>query len=407
MNNKKYRNRTAILSALAVNAFCCGGTYAWSVFASSLAEYRGWDYSQVTLAYSMMLLMLAIFGIPGGKILDKFGPRKMMLLASVMWGGGWFLTGCVTQLWQLYLVFGVMTALGSGFCYSPSITTAVRWYPDRSGFASGLIVGATGLSSLVIAPVANLLLEKYNVSIAFRLVGGGFFILMFLATLLFVDTPTPGWKPEGFTAQAKTAATGSNDKTWREMLKDKQFYMLWIAFLGGCVSGLMLISHAAAIGRLIAGISSAQAALLVGIMAVANFSGRTIMGTLSDKLGRYPTAMISLAVSAVDMVLMSMAKGFTLFVITLIVLCVCFGGLLAVFPGIVYDRFGLKNGGLNYGIVFTAYGIAAIIGPMSASKVVANYGTYNMAFLAAGMFAAVSFVVLLILYLASKKERHP
>ena len=131
MTITKQKNRRIILSALFVNAFCCGGVYAWSVFSGSLAEYRNWDYGQVTLAYSLMSLMLSFFGIAGGKILDRFGPKKLMLAASVMWGGGWFLTGCVGQLWQLYLVFGIMAAVGSGLAYNPSITTACLLYTSR------------------------------------------------------------------------------------------------------------------------------------------------------------------------------------------------------------------------------------------------------------------------------------
>ena len=398
---QKKRNRTVILWALFVNAFCCGGVYAWSVFSGSLAEYRGWDYGQVTLAYSLMSLMLSFFGIAGGKILDRFGPKRLMLAASVLWGGGWFLTGCVTQIWQLYLAFGLMTALGSGMAYNPSITTAVRWYPDKKGMASGLITGATGISSLIVAPLANLLLERYNVSAAFRIIGALFFFLMLGASLL-IETPK---EPQPVKAGTGGCAQASGcEKDWKEMMKDVRFYLIWAAFLGGCVSGLMLIGHASTIGQEIAGISKSQAALLVGIMAVANFGGRMMMGALSDRIGRYRTIMISLAVSAADMVLLYQAKGFAVFVFALILLCVCFGGVLSVFPNLVSENFGLKNMGINYGIVFTAYGIAAVVGPMMASSVKAASGSYGMAFLAAGAFAASAFVLVAVISRMAKRS---
>lgn len=401
---EKQKNRWLILSALFVNAFCCGGVYAWSVFSAPLAEYRGWDYGKVTLAYSMMSLMLSIFGIMGGKLLDRFGPKRLMIGAGFLWGGGWFLTGCIRDLWQLYLVFGIVTAIGSGMAYNPSITTASRWFPDKKGMASGLITGAAGLSSLVIAPLANLLLERYNVTIAFRLIGGGFFICMFCASLL-TDVPGEGWTPNGTTQAVKSGiGTGAKGKNWKEMMRDIRFYLIWLAFLGGCVSGLMLIGHAATIGKEIAGINGAQAAMLVGIMAVANFVGRLFMGSLSDKIGRYQTIMISLAVSAADMVFLSQVKGFAPFTVSLVLLCVCFGGVLAVFPNIVSDNFGMKYMGTNYGIMFTAYGIAAVVGPMMASIVKQSSGSYNMAFAAAGGFAAVAFVLILMIYRMSEKK---
>ncbi len=400
---QKGGNRKVILTALFFNAFCCGGMYAWSVFSGALSEYRQWDYGQVTLAYSVMSLLLSVFGIPGGKLLDAVGPKKMMITASFLWGGGWFLTGCVTEIWQLYLAFGIITAFGSGLAYNPSITTAVRWYPDKKGFASGLITGATGGASLIIAPLANMLLERYNVSTAFRIIGIFFLTIMLIASL-FVEAPKSDWKPEGYQAPEITKRSGNSDKNWKEMICDRRFYLIWFAFLGGCVSGLMLIGHAATIGKEVAGISGSQAAMLVGIMAVANFLGRILMGSLSDKIGCYQTILISLAVSAVDMIILSQAKGFMIFIITLIMLCVCFGGVMSVLPNITSENFGMKYMGINNGIMFTAYGIAAVIGPMMASAVKASSGSYNLAFVVSGIFAAAAFILLLMLYRISRKN---
>ena len=126
----------------------------------------------------------------------------------------------------------------------------------------------------------------------FRIVGAAFLLLMFCASLL-TDTPEPGWVPGGCEAGGKASNAGAaNDLTWKEMFGDRRFYLIWLAFLGGCVSGLMLIGHASTIGKEVAGISSGEAALLVGIMAVANFLGRMLMGGLSDKIGRYQTCLL-------------------------------------------------------------------------------------------------------------------
>lgn len=399
----KSKNRYVILSGLFIIAFCCGGMYAWSVFSGSLAEYRGWDYSKVTLAYSLMSLMLSLFGIMGGRLLDRFGPKKMMLAASVLWGGGWFLTGCVIQIWQLYIVFGFMTALGSGLAYNPSLTTVVRWFPDKKGLVSGLITGGCGVASLIVAPFANMLLEYFNVSAAFKIVGVVFFVLMFVSALL-VTAPDPDWKPAGI-----QVPSGENvfvkAVDWRGMLKDKRFYIMWLAFLGGCVSGLMLIGHASRIGQEVAGIDASQAALLVGIMAVANFVGRILMGVLSDKLGRYQTLMLALVFSALDMIVLSQSSDFVLFVSALVLLCFCYGGVLAIFPNIVGDTFGLATMGVNYAIIFTAYGVAALVGPMTASAIYAGTGSYTMAFIIAGVFAVMAFILVSILYFSSQKAR--
>lgn len=418
--NKKEPNRMIILIALAMSTFATGGVYAWSVLSGPLAEAHGWDYGAVTLAYSILLLMLSVAAIPGGKALDVFGAKKTIAAAGVLWAAGWFLTGFVSDLWMLYVTIGIIAPIGSGFCYGPCITVANRWFPDKPGLASGVTVGATGLASLFLAPFASKILTASGVPAAFRALGILFAVIMVVPVLLFVRDPekkSPAGAAEGRkkdpadtviaesskdTVGEKASAASEKEKTpviekdWRGMLRDPRFYFLWLIFLGGSVSGLMLISHASAIGQTVAGITPSQAALLVGIMAVVNFLGRIGMGSLSDKIGQFPGVVLCLAVSTVDMILMSRASSFPVFIASLIILCVCFGGTLSIFPGIVYRTFGMKNGGMNYGIIFTAYGIAAFIGPLSATKVVQRTGTYAPAFVIAGIFAAISLILTLL-----------
>ena len=275
MEKKKQKNRWLVLFCICCNTFCFGGVYAWSAFSGELASYMGWDYGQVTLAYSIMLMVIAAMGLVGGVLLQKFGARKLMIVAGIMWGLGWFITGFATNIFMLYISFGILAGCASGFGYNPGVVTAVSWFPDRKGFASGMAVGVCGMASLIVAPLANFLLTKFNVLTAFRLVGG-FFLLISVATSWYIDGPEPGWKPEGYKAPA--SVTGSEGKTWREMLRDPRCYLLWGTLLCASVAGLMLIGHASKIGQEVAGITAAQAALLVGIMAVANFavSGKII-----------------------------------------------------------------------------------------------------------------------------------
>jgi OFA family oxalate/formate antiporter-like MFS transporter len=188
------------------------------------------------------------------------------------------------------------------------------------------------------------------------------------------------------------------------MMKTVKFYILWIVFLGSCVAGLMLIGHASAIGQELASITASQGAMLVGILAVANFGGRLIMGALSDHIGRYPTLMICLAGSTLDMVLMSQSRSFMTFLLAIILVGVTFGGVLATYPSIISDTFGTRNMGINYGIVFTAYGIAAILGPMAATTFKGSMGSYQPAFLFAGICSAVALVLVFVLARGSRSK---
>ena len=275
MEGKKIKNRWAVLFCICCNTFCFGGVYAWSAFSGELAEFMGWDYGKVTLAYSVMLMTIAIMGLVGGMLLQRFGARKLMIVAGIMWGIGWFLTGRATSLVMLYGCFGIMAGCASGFGYNPGVVTAVSWFPDKKGFASGMAVGICGMASLIVAPLANFLLTKFDVMTAFQMIGG-LFLLISLSTSWYIDGPPENWKPEGYEPKVKAAAGGG--KTWREVLKDPRCYLLWATLLCASVAGLMLTGHASKIGQEVAGITAAQAALLVGIMAVANFVGRLVLG---------------------------------------------------------------------------------------------------------------------------------
>ena len=391
MEMKKQKNRWIMLFCICCNTFCFGGVYAWSAFSGELANYMGWDYSKVTVAYSIMLMCVALMGLVGGMLLQRFGARKLMIAAGIMWGLGWFATGMAGSIIMLYASFGILAGCASGFGYNPGVVTAVSWFPDKKGFASGMAVGTCGMASLIVAPLANFLLTRFNVMTAFRLVGG-MFLVVSLATSWYIDGPPAGWKPEGYTPAAAQAA--SEGKTWREMLKDPRCYLLWATLLCASVAGLMLIGHASRIGQEVAGITAAQAALLVGIMAVANFVGRLALGSLSDVLGRH-----KVVIGVMDMVFLSSVSTFPAFVAAIVITGVCFGGTLATFSALSSDTFGAKYNGINYSIIFTGYGIASIVGPNVATAIKSSTGNYSGAFI----FAAVCSILAAALCFGAKQ----
>ncbi len=396
METKREKNRWAVLLCICCNTFCFGGVYAWSAFSGELANYMGWDYSKVTVAYSVMLMTIAVMGLVGGALLQRFGARRLMIVAGIMWGLGWLLTGFAGSVVMLYLSFGILAGCASGFGYNPGVVTAVSWFPDRKGFASGMAVGICGMASLIVAPLANFLLTKFDVMTAFRLVGG-LFLLLSVSTSWYIDGPPAGWKPEGYEPPA--AAAASSGKTWKEMMRDPRCYLLWATLLCASVAGLMLIGHASKIGQEVAGITAAQAALLVGIMAVANFGGRLVLGSLSDVLGRHQIVIGVMILCALDMIFLSNVSTFLGFVAAIVIAGVCFGGTLATFSALSSDTFGPKYNGINYSIIFTGYGIASIVGPNVATAIQSSTGSYSGAFL----FAAVCSLIAAALCFAAKR----
>lgn len=404
---RRGKNRALLLSVVCLNEFCFGGTYAWSVFAEPLAQHMGWEYSQVTFAYSLMLMVIAVAGVAGGRFLDRYGPRPQLLLSGIAWGLGWLLTGFSTSIPMLYLTFGVLAGIASGMFYNPGIVTGVRWFPDRQGFASGLIGGIVGAAALVIAPGATFLLHHFGVMHAFRIIGG-VFLFVALATAWYITNPPKDWAPQGHQKDRSTSLRdASQDKTWRQMLQDRRAYVIWLALLGASVAGLMMTGHAATIGREMAGISAHQAALLVGILAISNFLGRFLCGSLTDRFGYSKVLTVILILNTLDMALMANAASFPLFTAAIVVVGLCFGGAIAVFPTISSAIFGLTHMGLNYGILFTAYGVAAIIGPMAAAWIREWSGNYIPAFLFAGALSIFSLLMVLQLARMSRQTTPP
>lgn len=411
MKKKKRMNRYVILVILFVNMISIGGSYAWSVFSMPLSETQGWDFSKVTVAYSMLLFFLAFTGIIGGKVLDRFGPKIVMTIAGLVWGLGWFLTGFAGNVAILYVTFGAMCGISGGFFYNPAVTTAVRWFPDKRGFASGLIVGAAGLSPLILAPIANALLTSFGVMNAFRYLGLAFFILALITTWM-LQNPDPEFAAEMAAKSKETdkkpaAQTLTLTETdWRGMFKDKLFYLMWLAFFCGSFSGIMIIGHVSGIGQDLAHITPTQAAMMVGVMALANFFGRLIMGSISDKIGRYPTLILAVGVNILDMILLSRVNSFPTFVVAVVIAGVCFGGVLAVFPTITSEAFGLKNMGVNYGIMFTAYGISALFGPSIAANFRESAGTYTPAFIISAIISAAALALIVITMVIVKNRKN-
>lgn len=392
MERTKQKNRWAMLACICANTFCFGGVYAWSAFSSELATQMGCDYSQVTIAYSIMLTAIAAMGLVGGILLQRFGARKLIRIAGIMWGMGWLLTGFSTSLPMLYLSFGLLAGSASGFGYTPCVVTAVSWFPDKKGFASGMAVGICGMASLIVAPLANALLTRFDALTAFRIVGG-LFLVISLATSWYIDSPSVA---KGAGSGAAPAQAGKN---WREMLRDPRGVLLWATMLFASVAGLTLIGHASKIGQEVAGITAAQAALLVGIMAVANFLGRLVLGSLSDVVGRHQVVIGVMVACALDMLFLSKVHSFMGFVTAIVIAGVCFGGTLATFSALTSDTFGPQYNGLNYSIIFTGYGIAAIVGPNVATAIKGSTGSYSGAFL----FAAGCSVLAAVLCILAKK----
>ncbi len=389
----KMHNRWLILTSMFVINLCVGSAYAWSVFQRPLISLFHWSTSDTSLAFSISLFIIPLAMIIGGKIQPIRGPKFLMFTGGIIFSTGIIAAGFTTSLASLYSSYGLLGGFGIGFIYGTGISNAVKWFPDKRGLAAGLVAAGFALGAVINAPIANWLVQGYGVLTTFKILGAAYLVITCLAAQ-FVKAPQAGYVPEGWQPQDISITGSSNDKDWKGMLGSPIFYVLWMMYTIACVSGLMIIGHAASIGQEVIHLDAKTAAFAVSLMALANTAGRVIWGWFSDKMGPYPTLAVMFILSALMMSTLKYAGSFVPFVTVISIIAACFGGFFAIFPSITADLFGAKNLSMNYGILFTSYGVAAFIGPRLAARVKEiNSGDYSTAFLAASIMCAVAILL--------------
>jgi OFA family oxalate/formate antiporter-like MFS transporter len=383
--SEKVTNRWMVVFGAIIIQLCLGAVYAWSLFNQPLIDKFQWEKGDVVLTFSITIFMMATFTIVGGKIQDKIGPRWVATAGGIIMGAGIMLASTATSLTELYLYYGFIGGAGIGMAYVCPLATCQKWFPDKRGLISGIAVAGFGGGALVFKPFILTFIGNVGVSSTFFYLGIVYLIAVVIGAQ-FLVVPPAGYSPPGWTPPVVSASSAGNDFSTGQMLKNVQFYYLWIVFLFACTAGLMVIGLAKDIGINLVHLNAADAANAVVVVATFNALGRVIWGSLSDKLGRVNSLFVMYLIAGLAMFLMS---SITMTYFTFLGLCsligFCFGGFLALFPSLTADYYGTKNFGTNYGIMFMAFGIAAIVGPKIGTS-----GTFSQAFLIAAVLCMVS-----------------
>jgi OFA family oxalate/formate antiporter-like MFS transporter len=391
-------NRWVVLIAGVIINLCIGSNYAWSVFQKPLIAVFHWTTSATSLVFTISSGVVPLAMIVAGNMQDRIGPTKVTFVGGLLFGAGVIGAGFTASLGVLYATYGVIGGLGIGTIYTCTVANTVKLFPDRRGLASGLVAAGFGSGAALFAPLSATLIDFYGVLAAFKILGLGHLVLI-PSLALFIKAAPPGYAPPGWTPPVKphnpiTAA----DKNWKQMLSDPRFYLLWCVYAIGTVSGLMIIAHASPIGQEVIHITPRAAAVAVGVLALANTGGRIFWGWVSDKIGRFRTVVVMFVLGGIVMLLLPTVSGLSGFVAVLVVIGLCFGGFMGIFPSITADTFGPKNLGMNYGVMFTAFGFAAFVGPRLAATVKEFcHGDYTYAFLTAAALSLVGIALTLVL----------
>lgn len=388
------KNRWFILFACILINICLGAGYAWSVFQAPLMEVHGWSASQASLAFSIYFSMGPVAMIILGPLQDKYGPKWITFAGGCFIGLGMILTSMIETIPMLYVTYGVINGLGVGATYGCTTTTSLKAFPDKKGLAGGLAVAGYGSGALIFAPIARSLISSAGILSTFRYLGIAMAIVICIGSM-FLNLPK--------TDTQVNSTLSIKDKKPQEMLSGIQFWLLWSIYVLGSISGLMIIGHASTIAQEHLGYTLAAATGIVMIVSIGNTLGRIFWGSVSDKLGRYPTVSLMFITSSIGLVLLFLNIQSIISVIGIVIIALCYGGFLGIFPGITADTWGSKYNGSNYGFMFSACAVAGFIGPSMAASFKESSGTYSMSFLISIALSLIGFILMMIL---SKKEKN-
>lgn len=384
-------NRWLVVAGALIIQICLGAIYSWSVFVNPLKEDFAYSTTQTQVIFSLALATFALVMIFAGRLQDKRGPRIVATLGGVVLGAGYLLASVSGGSFVLVaLAVGVIGGAGIGLAYVCPIAACVKWFPDKRGMVTGIAVAGFGAGAWLFAKVASGFIDAYGILVAFKYLGV-IFILSAVAGAQLLRNPPENWKPAGWEASvSRTKNDQIADFEWRDMIRYKQFWMLWVMFMFGAIAGLLVIGILKPYG-LYSGLSAAAAANAVGILALFNGAGRIVWGMISDAIGRKNAMTAMFLLQGVMMLVLSeMGASELMLTVAAAWIGFNFGGNLALFPTTTADFFGTRHVGINYALLFTAYGVAGILGPVLAGSVFDLTGGYLWAFIPAGIACLIA-----------------
>ncbi|MGN4422975.1 L-lactate MFS transporter [Bacillus cereus group sp. MYBK30-1] len=368
-----------------------GTIYTWSLFNQPLVSKYGWSLNAVAITFSITSLSLAFSTLFASKLQEKWGLRKLIMIAGLALGLGLILSSQASSLILLYVLAGVVVGYADGTAYITSLSNLIKWFPERKGLIAGISVSAYGSGSLIFKYINAQLIESVGVSQAFIYWGLIVTAMIVIGACLIHQAAD----------QRAVHETKTQEYTTKEMLGTKEVYLLFIMLFTSCMSGLYLIGMVKDIGVQLVGLSAATAANAVAMVAIFNTLGRIILGPLSDKIGRLKIVTGTFVAMATSVLVLSFVDlNYGIYFVCVASVAFCFGGNITIFPAIVGDFFGMKNHSKNYGIVYQGFGFGALAG----SFIGAILGGFKPTFMVIGVLCVVSFIIAILIQAPNEKK---
>lgn len=388
------RTRWLTLAGTVVMQFALGSVYTWSLFNGKLSAKLDEPISQVAFSFGLLSLGLAIASSVAGKLQERFGVRNVAIGAGILMAIGFYLTAHASNIYLLWLSAGVLVGLADGAGYLMSLSNCVKWFPERKGVISACAIGAYGLGSLGFKFICGYLLSVTSLENTFIIWGAMAMTMIIIGALMMTDAPAQ--------QPTQNALGTTRDYTLAESMRLPQYWMLALMFLTACMSGLYIIGVAKDIGESLVHLTSQTAANAVTVIAIANLSGRLVLGVLSDKMARIRVISLAQMVSLAGMSLLLFTQmNETSFYLSVACVAFSFGGTITVYPSLVSDFFGLNNLTKNYGVIYLGFGIGSVLGSLIASL----FGGFTVIFSLIATLLTLSLAMSLLIRQPAR-ERH-
>lgn len=401
------RNRWFIALAAIGLHISIGSVYAWSVLTRPIMADMGFTLSQTTWTFSLAILMLGLSAGFLGSFAEKIGPKKSGLLAMLFWITGLFGTAyalSIHNLTLLYLFYGIIGGIGLGIGYITPVSTLVKYFPNRPGFATGLAIMGFGFASLIAGPLMQYLVAQVGLIDNFIILGVIYLVIM-AASSLYLKAPQQK-HPTRTTKDKSTMYVHNHGMLANDAMKTWQFGALWWVFFINITCGIGLLSLASPMAQEAIGMTPAAAASLVGVIGIFNGGGRIAWSTISDYLGRAQTYILFFIIEIVAFYLLAQTNSALTFQILILLIITCYGGGFACMPAYLADLYGIRQLSTIHGRILTAWGLAGIVGPMLVSYFhEAGYG-YTTALECFAALFVLNTIIAIVLKLYGKRELH-
>lgn len=408
------RNRVGIaLSAVGIHA-SIGSVYAWSVLTKPVMAEMGITLSSTTWAFSIAILFLGLSAAFLGKFVERIGPRASGLLSMLFFCSGLIGTSLAVSMKSvalLYFFYGAIGGIGLGIGYITPVSTLVKWFPARRGFATGLAIMGFGFASLIGGPLMQKLTALYGLSTNFLIMGGAYAVVMTLSSL-YLMPPKAGETvdltklSDDASEKLKKAAAAQTSRqyTRREAVQTWEFWSLWWLFFTNITCGIGLLAVASPMAQEAVGMNAAGAAALVGAIGIVNGLGRLAWSTLSDWMGRASTYVLFFVIETAAFFALAQTPSEAVFYILVLTIISCYGGGFSCMPAFLSDLFGVRQLSSIHGIMLTAWALAGIAGPMLLSVIKETTGSYHQTMLVFAGLMAAALVLSVILKVKSTKH---